>query len=295
MKKFLLLGFTCLYIPLLHATTYNVQVSNYQFNPSTVNASIGDTIQWTWVNGSHTTTSTSVPGGADTWSAPINATNTTYSYVLTAEGTYNYWCIPHQPEMAGTIEVSGVMPVTLSSFNIMAAGKGASVQWRTINEVNVDHYTIKRSNDGTNFKDIGQVPAINSSEMHTYRFTDNTFAPGDQYLYYYIEVVDKDGAHTSSAIQSFKNAFAKTGWLRQITPNPVTGTDHLMLQFYADKPGKMFAQLYNATGALVKGAQMAAVAGINNGHLHTGALAAGTYVLQCTLDGKKETRRIVVP
>jgi hypothetical protein len=77
-------------------------------------------------------------------------------------------------------------------------------------------------------------------------------------------------------------------------PNPVRGTDHLMLQFYADKPGKMLTQLYSPNGALIKQAEMSAEEGVNNAHFHTGALAAGTYLLRCTLDGKKESRQIVV-
>ncbi|WP_170971058.1 T9SS type A sorting domain-containing protein [Ilyomonas limi] len=293
MKKFLLLAFALLSINLIYATTYNVDVSNFQFSPATVNASVGDTIQWTWVSGFHTTTSTSVPAGANAWDAPMTSSDPSFKYKLTVAGTYSYFCSVH-PNMIGTINVSSVLPVTLSAFSVTATGKDASILWRTANEQNVAFYTIKRSNDGTNFTNIGQVQATNSSDIHTYSFTDKTVSPGDKYLYYYIDVVDKDGSHTSSAIQSFKNIFAKTGLLRQVMPNPVNGTDHLMLQFYADKPGKMLTQLYDAKGTLIKQSEMAATTGINNAHFHTGALAAGTYVLRCTMDGKRETRQIVV-
>ena len=47
-----------------------------------------------------------------------------------------------------------------------------------------------------------------------------------------------------------------TGLLHYVSPNPVSGTDHLMLQFYADKPGKLEVQLFDASGALVKQAQL---------------------------------------
>jgi len=293
MKKFLLLLFALFIINLLHATTYEVKVSDFQFSPTSINATVGDTIQWTWVSGFHTTTSTSVPSDADAWDAQMTSSDKSFMYKLTVEGTYSYVCSIH-PNMVRTINVSGILPVTLSAFSITATGKDASILWRTANEQNVAFYAIKRSNDGTNFTEIGHVQATNSSDMHTYSFIDKTVSSGAKYLYYYIDVVDKDGSHTSSAIQSFKNILAKTGLLRQVMPNPANGTDHLMLQFYADKPGKMLTQLYDAKGTLVRQAEMAATTGINNAHFHTGALAAGTYVLRCTMDGKKETRQIVV-
>jgi len=293
MKKFLLFAYALFLISVVHATTDTVQVSNFQFSPSTINAKVGDTIVWTWVSGIHTTTSTTVPAGAAMWDSPMSTSNKTFSYKLTTEGTYNFVCTFH-PNMTGTITVTAVLPVTLSAFNITAVGTNASIQWHTVNELNIAYYNIKRSSDGTTFTDLGQVTAANKTGSNAYNFVDKSIATSDKYLYYYIDIVDKDGSHTSSAIQSFKNVFAKAGLLHQVSPNPVSGTDHLMLQFYADKPGQMQVKLYDAKGAVVKQTQMSAVEGLNNGHFHTGALAAGTYILQCIMDGKKETRQIVV-
>src|SRR3954470_18213688 len=163
MKKFLLLAFALFVVTLSHATIHTVQVENFQFTPSTVNAVVGDTMEWVWVEGGHTTTSTTIPNGADGWSSPMNINNKTFSYKLTVPGTYSYWCIPHSPFMAGTIEVTSVLPVTLTAFNITATGKDASIQWHTTNEQNISYYNIKRSSDGTNFTTIGQVNANNKS------------------------------------------------------------------------------------------------------------------------------------
>jgi plastocyanin len=294
MKRLLLLASALFFISGLHATTDTVKVSNNQFTPATVNATIGDTILWVWVEGGHTTTSLSIPAGADKWDHNLFNSGSSFKYRVTKIGTYNYWCGIHQNAMTGTLQVSDIMPVTLTAFNVVAAGTSASILWRTVNEQNINYYNIKRSSDGINFTDIGQVKAVNKASTNTYSFTDKSIPASDKYVYYYINAVDKDGSHTSSAIQSFKNLLAKSGLLHQVFPNPVSGTDHLMLQFYADKPGKLEVKLFDASGALVKQAQLSAVEGLNNGHFHTGALAAGTYVLQCTLDGEKETRQIIV-
>jgi len=294
MRKLLLLTLALLFISISHATTDTVRVSNNKFTPATVNATVGDTILWIWVEGFHTTTSLGIPAGAEPWNGDLTTAGSSFKYKLTKTGTYNYWCAIHESAMEGSLQVTEILPVTLAAFSITAASNNANIQWHTVNEINIAYYTIKRSSDGTNFKDIGQVKATNKTNSNTYNFTDKTIPATDKYVYYYLDIADKDGSHTLSAIRSFKNVFAKTGLLHYVSPNPVRGTDHLMLQFYADKPGKLLVKLFNASGTLVKQVQLDAGEGINNGHFHMGALAAGTYILQCTLDGEKETRQIIV-
>lgn len=89
------------------ATIHTVTVANFQFAPANVNAQVGDTIKWVWANGTHTTTSESIPSGAAPWDAPITSSSTSFSYVITEAGTYNYVCTIHAPEMAGTITATG--------------------------------------------------------------------------------------------------------------------------------------------------------------------------------------------
>lgn len=93
------------------STIINISASNFIFSPSNVNASVGDTIKWTWTNGNHTTTcdgsnGTSRPAGAASWDADLDAGNPTFTYKITIAGTYNYVCVPHSPEMSGIIQVS---------------------------------------------------------------------------------------------------------------------------------------------------------------------------------------------
>jgi plastocyanin len=79
----------------LFAVTHTVQVGNYYFSPSTLNVEVGDIVKWVWVEGSHTSTSTSVPAGAASWNSPINSGNQTYSYTVTTAGNYDYQCTIH--------------------------------------------------------------------------------------------------------------------------------------------------------------------------------------------------------
>ena len=96
------------------ATTYTVSVGGMSFTPSTLTVHPGDVINWVWSDGTHTTTSTSVPTGAATWNSNINSSTTSFSYTPTVIGTYQYQCTFHAAMgMVGTITV--VNPTNVST------------------------------------------------------------------------------------------------------------------------------------------------------------------------------------
>lgn len=280
----------------LHATTHIIEVSNYQFSPSAVNAVPGDVITWNWKSGLHTTTSTSVPTGAATWDQPMTSTKKTYSYTVTVEGVYSYKCKFHA-DMIGGITVSSVVPVKLSSFNISAGTSKNSVQinWTTASELNASHFTIKKSTDGKTFTEIGRIEAQGSSTtLQQYSFTDVNPGNENRFLYYSLEMADKDGKKENSEIKLYKNNIAIKKIITKMSPNPVTQPGHLIIQFNADRSTKMDVKIFDAAGKLVKRFDMQAETGLNNGHIHMGDYKAGTYSLVFTLDGVKETHKVVV-
>ena len=103
------------------STKWVVSVADFQFTPSSIpNVSLGDTIRWEWVSGTHTTTSTTIPAGAPTWDEPIDNVNTFYEYIPVMEGTYNYFCM-HHPSMVASFMVTNPAPtlnVTPSNQNV---------------------------------------------------------------------------------------------------------------------------------------------------------------------------------
>jgi len=106
LKKSILLIAGLSFISFVHATKHIVTVQNFMFSPSSFTATVGDTVEWDWVNGGHTTTSTSVPVGAATWSHPMNSSSTSFQYVITKPGTYNYWCAIHTTLMEASFTVT---------------------------------------------------------------------------------------------------------------------------------------------------------------------------------------------
>ena len=96
MKKYILLSVAIFGILAQSlATVHTVTVADFSFTPNSVSAHVGDTIIWTWSSGTHTTTSTTIPAGAAIWNSNINSASTSFMYVPTVTGTYNYECTIH--------------------------------------------------------------------------------------------------------------------------------------------------------------------------------------------------------
>ncbi|MDQ3051923.1 MAG: T9SS type A sorting domain-containing protein [Bacteroidota bacterium] len=93
----LIILFTVLFMAPMasRATVINVEVKNFEFNPSNFTANVGDTINWFWATGFHTTTSSIIPIGAASWNEPISQSSPSYVYVITTAGNYQYICSPH--------------------------------------------------------------------------------------------------------------------------------------------------------------------------------------------------------
>ena len=91
-----------LFIVPVQSTTHNVDVGNFYFSAVSFDAAVGDTIVWTLIEGTHTTTSTLVPSGAATWDYTFTGVSDTYTYIITVPGIYEYICSFHPTTMRGS-------------------------------------------------------------------------------------------------------------------------------------------------------------------------------------------------
>ncbi len=106
MKKIILLFSFSLSVIAVSATMHTVTVANFHFTPTALTVTVGDTISWEWVSGSHTTTSLVIPTGAVPWDSDIKSSHPNYLYRVTVAGNYSYECTPHgSMGMTGTVTV----------------------------------------------------------------------------------------------------------------------------------------------------------------------------------------------
>lgn len=150
--------FACLTFIFLHAgilssqaTKHVVTVANFVFTPSSITINLGDTMEWQWLNGLHTTTSTTIPAGAAAWSNAIDASHLSFKYVPSVLGTYNYKCNIHPTTMLASFTVicPAAVPITISAggpttfckgglvvLSKNSAGNFSSYQWK-LNSANI--------------------------------------------------------------------------------------------------------------------------------------------------------------
>lgn len=106
------------------AAVHQVDQVNLSFQPSDITIQVGDTVTWVQSAGSHTVTSgsgSSDPTVGQLFDAPLNNSSPNFSYVFGAEGTFDYFCRPHEGfNMVGVVRVVAPEPVpTLSQWAML--------------------------------------------------------------------------------------------------------------------------------------------------------------------------------
>ncbi|MFC2102829.1 T9SS type A sorting domain-containing protein [Bacteroidota bacterium] len=115
MKKITLLCtflFTLLFVVPAQSTIINIDVGDFFFSEVSFDAAVGDTIVWTLVAGTHTTTSTLVPSGAATWDYTFTGPADTFTYIITVAGLYEYLCSFHPTTMRGSFATPSLLTYT---------------------------------------------------------------------------------------------------------------------------------------------------------------------------------------
>jgi plastocyanin len=92
-----LMGAAMTAAPILGAATakvHTVKLAGFAFSPKTVNAHVGDTVNFVWVNGVHNVVSRSGPQKVNS-GAPVGGRKP-FVVKLTKKGTYKIVCVPHE-------------------------------------------------------------------------------------------------------------------------------------------------------------------------------------------------------
>jgi Secretion system C-terminal sorting domain len=214
-----------------------------------------DTIKWQVQNTGNIIDSTK-PGF---WVHPL--TNTCYMLTQTVNGytSSDTVCVTVKP-----------LPLKFISYTVsiplLGGGRGGLVQnsWATASEINVSHFNILRSENGKDFKIIGNTNAKGFS-YNQYSFIDET--PSEGLNYYKIMSVDKDGRTQYSEVKNVslnkKNGIS-------IFPNPCK--DYVNISCIGMKE----INVLNQFGQVVKQLKVSSEKLI----VDTKALPKGLYLLQ---------------
>lgn len=103
--------------------------------------------------------------------------------------------------MIGNIKVTKTLAAAFILSDVNADNGKALVNWNVNQGNNLSYFSIQRSVDGENFKEVAK---INSSGVNNYKFADASDLT-EKYYYYQVEMVDKGGNSQLSGIKMFTN------------------------------------------------------------------------------------------
>ncbi|WP_118975815.1 T9SS type A sorting domain-containing protein [Taibaiella koreensis] len=261
------------------------------FSPSSATIFLGDTVRWQWAGNFHTSTSTTIPGGAVAWDQPMSSAAGNFDYIPAVTGVYNYLCTPHAPAMAGTFTVSQPLPVKMEPLSAKLTTEGrVQLSWKTLTETNNKQFAIQQSPDGFSFKTIG-VQATKagggfSKEPISYTYTDKEILATR--AFYRLQQTDNDGQ------QSYSNVcfIARKGagdLVLHLHPNPTR--DQVMIHIAGPVGNEASLQLLDLTGKQLDLIKLTK----DNSDMPVFNLskrAAGVYLIRYTDDSQTLTEKV---
>ena len=107
MKNSLLITAFLISGTLFAQTKVTVIVENFMFTSANITINVGDTVEWTNIQGTHNVNGTQAtfPSNPASFGNAIGGSPWNYTFVFTIAGSYNYQCDVHAPNMAGTVTV----------------------------------------------------------------------------------------------------------------------------------------------------------------------------------------------
>jgi len=97
------------------------------------------------------------------------------------------------------INISGIIPVELTSFLGMVTQDGIKLDWATATETNNRGFEIERASDGETFSKIGFVQGNGTStKRNNYTFVDQSKFEQNAVVYYRLKQIDFDGTFSYS-------------------------------------------------------------------------------------------------
>ncbi|MFM6924858.1 MAG: SdrD B-like domain-containing protein [Ferruginibacter sp.] len=171
-----------------------------------------------------------------------------------------------------------VLPLIVNQFNGSYSDGIIQLGWSTYSEINLEHFDIERSTDGTNFRQIGKINTANGqlNSNASYTYLDITAQRGTNY--YRLAMVDNNGNYTYSKT-IMVNVDIKGISVMIVYPNPFS--KRVQIRVNSDKAEKVAINIINSNGVLMSSQDAQTQVGDNNITINkVDALPAGIYYIE---------------
>lgn len=194
--------------------------------------------------------------------------------------------------MKGFAYPPSTLPVSLTAFSASLNNNKVDLKWTTASEVNVSHFVVEKSTDGSNYTDAGMVFSYGSAfETANYTLSDNIAGTQSKVIYYRLRSVDIDGKSQLSATRIIRIDNKESNSIAILTyPNPVN--NELRITVPANWQNKKAVyELFNANGQIAKRTETA-----NSSQtevINVTSLAPGFYIVRVSCEGQVAQQKIV--
>ena len=185
---------------------------------------------------------------------------------------------------------SSVVPVSLISFDGKLNNNEVVLNWVSTSEINVKHYEVERSADGTSFTKLATVIAKgNSNTITNYDFIDDK--PLNNVSYYRLKIINNDGSFEYSKkikIHTESNASLIT----KVSPNPFV--NKLDISIKLSQNSNVEIKIMDVTGKLVLNKSLKAVKGLNVFSIdELEKLQSGIYIMHINTDDGQFIEKLI--
>ena len=185
------------------------------------------------------------------------------------------------------------LPVKMMSFTATSDNTNkADLKWITASEMSVSHFSIERSIDGNDFKEIGIVFANgNTSDQMQYNFSDNISSVQATVIYYRLRSVDIDGKSEFSSTRMIRISKETSNVVSILTyPNPVS--NELRITIPANwQNKKVLYEVLTFNGQVAKKIETAYSS--QTEILNISKLNSGLYMVKVTCENKVTQQKII--
>ncbi|MEO6127388.1 MAG: hypothetical protein ABIP30_03485, partial [Ferruginibacter sp.] len=193
---------------------WGMQLRNYRFEVTMENFDSTTIAAYVWDEYLHAITPVHFSG--------ITTVNFTVDNNAASKQARRFKLIYTTPSNYATVYATtyGLLPVTITGINAIRVSNGAQVNWTVETENSMNNYQVEGSEDGTNFKTLATVNALNTAGRHSYSYIDNTATK--EISYYRIKAITKYGNPTFTSIAKIGALSTTTAAEVNVFPNPVT-------------------------------------------------------------------------
>jgi hypothetical protein len=197
----------------------------------------------------------------------LNTTATAASGTVTSSAAITAF----SPFVLASSSTSNPLPIVLKDFQATLVGNSVKCSWETATEINNDHFTLERSENGTDFYEMAQVKgAGNKNSSSLYSYWDERAAEGISY--YRLKQTDFDGTTSYLGVRTVENKEGKP--VLTLYPNPVA-------------PAEIIRTNYTGAAKIISSTGQEMFTITNALEVVLPKLASGVYIF-LTADGRVE-------